>query len=111
MLHAWGMTETSPMCTVAHAPPGLDVDEQWAIRATQGRAVPFVELRLVDDAGQEVAWDGSSTGEIEVRGPWIASAYYRRTTRRSSIAAGCAPATSRTSTRRAGSRSPTARRT
>ena len=77
LLHAWGMTETSPMCTVAHAPPGLDVDEQWAIRATQGRAVPFVELRLVDDAGQEVAWDGSSTGEIEVRGPWIASAYYK----------------------------------
>ena len=76
LLHAWGMTETSPMCTVAHAPPGLDVDEEWAIRATQGRAVPFVELRLVDDAGQEVAWDGSSTGEIEVRGPWIASAYY-----------------------------------
>jgi fatty-acyl-CoA synthase len=77
LLHAWGMTETSPMCTVAHAPPGLDGDEEWAIRATQGRAVPFVELRLVDDAGQEVAWDGSSTGEIEVRGPWIASAYYK----------------------------------
>ncbi len=77
LLHAWGMTETSPMCTVAHAPPGLDVDEEWAIRATQGRAVPFVELRLVDDAGEEVAWDGSSTGEIEVRGPWIASAYYK----------------------------------
>jgi fatty-acyl-CoA synthase len=77
LLHAWGMTETSPMCTVAHAPPGLDADEEWAIRATQGRAVPFVELRLVDDAGEEVAWDGSSTGEIEVRGPWIASAYYK----------------------------------
>src|SRR5665213_1420866 len=77
LLHAWGMTETSPMCTVAHAPPGLDAQEEWAIRATQGRAVPFVELRLVDDAGQEVAWDGSSTGEIEVRGPWIASAYYK----------------------------------
>jgi fatty-acyl-CoA synthase len=76
LLHAWGMTETSPMCTVAHAPPGLDADEEWAIRATQGRAVPFVELRLVDDAGEEVAWDGRSTGEI-VRGPWIASAYYR----------------------------------
>ena len=77
MLHAWGMTETSPMCTVARAPAGLDPQAEWAIRATQGRAVPFVELRLVDDAGEEVAWDGSSTGEIEVRGPWIASAYYR----------------------------------
>ena len=77
LLHAWGMTETSPMCTVAHAPPGLDAQEEWAIRATQGRAVPFVELRLVDDAGEEVAWDGHSTGEIEVRGPWIASGYYK----------------------------------
>ena len=77
LLHAWGMTETSPMCTVAHAPSGLDAEQEWAIRATQGRAVPFVELRLVDDAGEEVAWDGRSTGEIEVRGPWIASAYYR----------------------------------
>jgi fatty-acyl-CoA synthase len=76
MLHAWGMTETSPMCTVAHAPAGLDAEEAWAIRATQGRPVPFVELRLVTDTGEEVAWDGRSTGEIEVRGPWIASAYY-----------------------------------
>jgi fatty-acyl-CoA synthase len=77
LLHAWGMTETSPMCTVARAPAGLDGEQAWAIRATQGRAVPFVELRLIDDAGGEVAWDGSSTGEIEVRGPWIASAYYK----------------------------------
>jgi len=77
MLHAWGMTETSPMCTVARAPAGIGEDEEWAIRVTQGRAVPFVELRLVDDAGEEVAWDGRSTGEIEVRGPWIAGAYYR----------------------------------
>ncbi len=76
MLHAWGMTETSPMCTVARAPAGLGGEEAWAIRATQGRAVPFVELRLATDSGEEVAWDGSSTGEIEVRGPWIASAYY-----------------------------------
>jgi fatty-acyl-CoA synthase len=76
MLHAWGMTETSPMCTVARAPAGVSGDEEWAIRATQGRAVPFVELRLVADSGEEVVWDGSSTGEIEVRGPWIASSYY-----------------------------------
>jgi fatty-acyl-CoA synthase len=77
LVHAWGMTETSPMCTIAHAPSDLDADQQWAIRATQGRPVPFVELRLIDDAGEEVAWDGHCTGEIEVRGPWIASGYYR----------------------------------
>jgi fatty-acyl-CoA synthase len=77
LLQAWGMTETSPLCTVARAPAGASGEEEWAIRATQGRAVPFVELRLTDDAGAQVPWDGSSTGEIEVRGPWIASAYYR----------------------------------
>ncbi len=77
LLHAWGMTETSPMCTVARPPAGLDDEEEWRIRATQGRPVPFVELRLSDDAGGEVPWDGSSTGEIEVRGPWIASGYFK----------------------------------
>jgi fatty-acyl-CoA synthase len=77
LLHAWGMTETSPMCTAARAPAGLDAEAAWAIRETQGRPVPFVELRLVDDGGGEVPWDGRSTGEIEVRGPWIASGYYR----------------------------------
>jgi len=77
LLHAWGMTETSPMCTVARSPSGLSGEEEWRVRATQGRPVPFVDLRLVDDAGQEVAWDGAATGEIEVRGPWIAGAYYK----------------------------------
>jgi fatty-acyl-CoA synthase len=77
MVQAWGMTETSPLCTVARAPGGLSGEQEWALRATQGRPVPFVELRLVDDAGAQVAWDGSATGEIEVRGPWIASGYYR----------------------------------
>jgi fatty-acyl-CoA synthase len=77
MLHAWGMTETSPMCTVARAPAGVHGEAEWAIRATQGRAVPFVELRIVDDVGAPLHWDGRSTGEIEVRGPWIASGYYK----------------------------------
>jgi len=77
MLHAWGMTETSPLCTVARAPADVSGEEEWAVRATQGRPVPFVELRLIGDAGEEIAWDGRSTGEIEVRGPWIASGYYK----------------------------------
>ena len=77
LLHAWGMTETSPTCTVARAPAGLDAGEEWRLRATQGLPVPFVDLRLVDDAGEEVAWDGAATGEIEVRGPWIAGSYYK----------------------------------
>ena len=48
----------------------------WDTRAKQGRPLPWVELRLVDDDGAEVAWDGESTGEIEVRGPWIAARYF-----------------------------------
>ncbi|HVC83684.1 MAG TPA: long-chain fatty acid--CoA ligase [Solirubrobacteraceae bacterium] len=77
LLHAWGMTETSPIATVARVGEDVDEERSWALRATQGMPVPFVDLRLVDDEGAEVPWDGASTGEIEVRGPWIARAYYR----------------------------------
>ena len=76
MLHAWGMTETSPLCTVARVDANREGERAPKLRATQGRPVPFVELRVLDAAGP-VAWDGEATGEIEVRGPWIASAYYR----------------------------------
>jgi fatty-acyl-CoA synthase len=74
--HAWGMTETSPICTLSRPPLLDDEEEYWRLRAMQGRAVAWVELRLMGDDGQEVPWDGESTGEIEVRGPWIASRYY-----------------------------------
>jgi fatty-acyl-CoA synthase len=76
IIQAWGMTETSPLASVAHPPAGVGEEEQWAYRERQGRPQPLVEARLVDDDGQEVPWDGESTGELEVRGPWIASAYY-----------------------------------
>jgi fatty-acyl-CoA synthase len=70
IVQAWGMTETSPLASLAHG-------EDWDARTRQGRPLPLVETRIVDDAGAEVAWDGESTGELEVRGPTIASAYYR----------------------------------
>ncbi|GAC1435334.1 MAG: fatty acid--CoA ligase [Solirubrobacteraceae bacterium] len=73
---AWGMTETSPVATFARVPAGLQGGEAMSLRASQGRALPWVELRIVDDDGDEVAWDGAQTGEIEVRGPWVASRYY-----------------------------------
>src|SRR3954470_2600766 len=76
IIQAWGMTETSPLASVAHPPSGVDEDEQWASRARQGPPQPLVETRLIGDDGEEVAWDGESTGELEVRGPWIAAAYY-----------------------------------
>ena len=50
-------------------------EEHWALRASQGRPVAGVELRLVDDEGNEVPHDGESVGEIQVRGPWITGAY------------------------------------
>jgi fatty-acyl-CoA synthase len=78
MLHGWGMTETSPLGTVATLPPSLDAappDAQIAYATRQGRPLPFVEIRARGDDGL-VAWDGASLGELEVRGPWVASAYH-----------------------------------
>ncbi|MGW3243185.1 long-chain fatty acid--CoA ligase [Streptomyces sp. NPDC001070] len=76
LLHAWGMTETSPLGTMAHPPAGLTEEEQWPYRITQGRFPASVEARLVGPAGEILPWDGESAGELEVRGPWIAAAYY-----------------------------------
>jgi fatty-acyl-CoA synthase len=76
MVQGWGMTETSPVCAVAHAPEGTEGDDHWSYRTAAGRILPLVEARLIDDNGNEVDWDGKSTGELEVRGPWIARDYY-----------------------------------
>jgi fatty-acyl-CoA synthase len=75
IFQAWGMTETSPVATFSRPLEGEHDDGYWDLRAKQGRPLPWVELRLTDDDG-EVAWDGESTGEIEVRGPWIAARYF-----------------------------------
>jgi fatty-acyl-CoA synthase len=76
IFQAWGMTETSPVATYSRPLEGEHDDAYWDDRAKQGRPLPWVELRLADDDGGEVAWDGESTGEIEVRGPWIAAGYF-----------------------------------
>ncbi|HEV3284817.1 MAG TPA: long-chain fatty acid--CoA ligase [Solirubrobacteraceae bacterium] len=77
IFQAWGMTETSPVATYARPREREHDDGYWDERAKQGRPLPWVELRLVDGEDGEVAWDGTSTGEIEVRGPWVASRYFR----------------------------------
>jgi fatty-acyl-CoA synthase len=77
IFQAWGMTETSPVATYSRPREGEHDDAYWDDRARQGRPLPWVELRLRDDDGGEVPWDGESTGEIEVRGPWVASGYFR----------------------------------
>jgi fatty-acyl-CoA synthase len=76
IFQAWGMTETSPVATFSRPTEGPHDDAYWDARAKQGRPLPWVELRLVDDAGAEVARDGEASGEIEVRGPWVAARYY-----------------------------------
>jgi fatty-acyl-CoA synthase len=76
--HAWGMTETNPLGTIARVKRSLadrPYDERLAVRATQGIAVPFVETRHTSDAGEVLPWDGETMGELEVRGPWVASSY------------------------------------
>jgi fatty-acyl-CoA synthase len=78
IFQAWGMTETSPVATYSRPDESGEPDDAyWDDRARQGRAMPWVELRLIGEGGAEVPWDGSSTGEIEVRGPWIAARYFR----------------------------------
>ncbi|AWW38719.1 long-chain fatty acid--CoA ligase [Streptomyces cadmiisoli] len=75
--HAWGMTETSPLGTVARPPAhAVGTDEELAYRLTQGRFPAGVEGRLTGPGGDRLPWDGESAGELEVRGPWIAGAYY-----------------------------------
>jgi fatty-acyl-CoA synthase len=77
ILHAWGMTETSPLGSVARVPDGLDPESEIRLRLTQGKVAPGVEIRISDPAtGEELPWDGVAFGEIQVRGPWIARGYH-----------------------------------
>ena len=78
IIQAWGMTEMAPLGSVAQLPcalAGAADEEKFQYRAKQGRPAPFVEIRARGDNGL-VAWDGQTMGELEVRGPWVASAYY-----------------------------------
>ena len=79
VMHAWGMTEMSPLGTVSRLKSyqlDLPLEDQFKIRAKQGLPVPGVELRAIDEQGREIAWDGKAFGELQVRGPWIISSYY-----------------------------------
>ena len=76
VVHAWGMTETSPLGTYALPPAGLTPEEEWPYRLTQGIFPSSVEARLIGPDGERMPHDGYSAGELEVRGPWIAGAYY-----------------------------------
>jgi len=77
MVQAWGMTETSPVASVARPPAGAEGEEEWRYRAGQGRLLPGVEGRIVGESGDALPRDGQAVGELEVRGAWVTGAYYK----------------------------------
>lgn len=80
LIQGWGMTEMSPVGTVNVLPPqvrALPLDEQIPYRLKAGRALPFVDMRIVDEAGKVLANDGEADGNLQVRGPWIIDEYYK----------------------------------
>jgi fatty-acyl-CoA synthase len=81
IVHAWGMTETSPLASLSKLRSyqvNLPLDGQFRFKARQGTILPGVDFRVVNmETGEEVPWDNKSFGELQVRGPWIARAYYQ----------------------------------
>jgi fatty-acyl-CoA synthase len=79
-IQGWGMTETSPLCVLGQLLPKhekLSAEEKRQIKLKQGRGICGVELKIVDDDGNRLPWDGQAFGEVWVRGPWIASGYFK----------------------------------
>ena len=80
VLHAWGMTEMSPLgtlCTLKNRHLAMPADEQMKIRLKQGRAIFGVDMKIIDDAGEELPWDGKTYGDLYVHGPWVVREYFK----------------------------------
>ncbi|GAB2841344.1 3-(methylthio)propionyl-CoA ligase [Pseudoduganella ginsengisoli] len=80
VIHAWGMTEMSPLgttCTLQHKHLALPQEEQRRLLQKQGHAVYGVDMKIVDDDGKELPWDGKAYGHLLVKGPWIIRAYFK----------------------------------
>jgi fatty-acyl-CoA synthase len=80
VLHAWGMTEMSPLgtlCTLKNKQLKLPPDAQMQIRLKQGRAIFGVDMKVVNEAGQSLPWDGKSSGDLLVKGPWVIAEYFK----------------------------------
>ena len=80
VLHAWGMTEMSPLgtvCTLKNKHLSLDSDEKMKVRLKQGRGIYGVDMKIVDGDGKELPWDGKAYGDLLVKGPWIISEYFK----------------------------------
>jgi fatty-acyl-CoA synthase len=80
VLHAWGMTEMSPLgtiCSLKNKHLALSAKDKLAVRLKQGRAIYGVDMKVVDGAGAQLPWDGNSYGDLQVKGHWVVSDYYR----------------------------------
>ena len=80
VLHAWGMTEMSPLgtlCTLKQKHLSLPPDQQLKLRMKQGRAIYGVDMKIVDPNGKEIPWGSGVSGDLHVRGPWILESYYK----------------------------------
>jgi acyl-CoA synthetase (AMP-forming)/AMP-acid ligase II len=80
VLHAWGMTELSPLgtlCTLKNKHQSLSDDERMKIRLKQGRAIFGIDMKIVGDNGSELPWDGKAAGDLLVRGPWVVREYFK----------------------------------
>ncbi|MEF8782123.1 MAG: long-chain fatty acid--CoA ligase [Haloarculaceae archaeon] len=81
VLHAWGMTETTPIGSAAHVRADLQdagYETRLDKRVKQGLILPGLEFRVVDADGEEVAWNGEDFGELQLRGPWVTTEYFGR---------------------------------
>jgi fatty-acyl-CoA synthase len=80
VVHAWGMTEMSPLGTTGTLQAkhmAMSLEQQEAVLMKQGHAIYGVDMKIVDDAGKELPWDGSTYGNLLVKGPWIISRYFK----------------------------------
>jgi fatty-acyl-CoA synthase len=80
VLHAWGMTEMSPLgtvCALKGKQQHLDAETQRAVRLKQGRVVFGVDMKIIDPEGRELPWDGKTSGDLLVKGPWVTSGYFK----------------------------------
>jgi len=80
VLHAWGMTELSPLgtlCTLKNKHLEMDAEEKMKVRLKQGRGIFGIDMKIVGDDGKELPWDGKAYGDLLVKGPWVISEYFK----------------------------------